>query len=69
MRKPLNLSREEIERRRAKDREEALGAIRDSDVARGRLESWSGGRVNRSYGTTTKIRAGRQPAICKRRRL
>ncbi|MGJ5149892.1 hypothetical protein [Bradyrhizobium sp. HKCCYLR1023] len=46
MRKPVKLSREQIERQRARDREEALAAIRDSDVARGRLESWGGGRVN-----------------------
>ncbi|WP_315804018.1 hypothetical protein [Bradyrhizobium sp. SZCCHNS3002] len=45
MRKPLKRSREEIEQHRAKEREEALDAIRHSDVARGRLESWTGGRV------------------------
>ena len=45
MKRTAKLSHEEIERRQAKEREEALGRMRDHDVARGRLESWSGGRV------------------------
>jgi hypothetical protein len=45
MKAPVQPSREEIERRRQKEREEALGRQRDLDVAGGRLESWTGGRV------------------------
>ncbi|WP_316184760.1 MULTISPECIES: hypothetical protein [unclassified Bradyrhizobium] len=43
--KRIKPSPDEIERRRLQEREEALGRMRDHDVARGRLESWSGGRV------------------------
>lgn len=45
MSKPVKPSAEDIARRRAREREEALNDLRHSDVARGRLESWSGGRV------------------------
>ena len=38
-------SREELNRRRLKDREYDLGEIRHEDVRRGRLENWAGGRV------------------------
>lgn len=42
---PIKPSRERLERCRQKEREEAMGRLRDLDVARGRLEGWSGGRV------------------------
>lgn len=38
-------SRQEQERKRVEEREAAMSRLRDLDVARGRLEGWSGGRV------------------------
>lgn len=41
----IKLSQQEREVREAKEREQALGEMREHDIARGRLEGWSGGRV------------------------
>jgi hypothetical protein len=41
----VKLTEEERARREQKEREEALGQMREHDIARGRLEGWAGGRV------------------------
>jgi len=45
MRRPVKLTQQQREEREAKEREQALGQMREHDIARGRLEGWSGGRV------------------------
>lgn len=45
VKRPIKLTQQQREEREAKDREAALGEMREHDIARGRLEGWSGGRV------------------------
>jgi len=42
---PIKLTQQQREEREAKERERALGEMREHDIARGRLEGWAGGRV------------------------